>query len=495
MLRALAVIAALAATPAAAQQPAASEARIRADMAALSADAMQGRKPGTKGEQLALGYVRRAFEQAGLKPGAKDGWLQPVALVERSPVSATLEAQAGGETLDISRDAILIGRSAQESMKGALAYAGFAVAADPALKERIVLYRDADAPGASAGPSPTDAFSRYAALDGASIALAIVDDAGFETQRRRTHGAMGLASEDRFLVRGFIRESAARRLLAAAGEDLTALDARAAQPDFRAVRIAATIEASARTAVRAFTSHNLIGRIDGVKRPDEAVVYTAHWDSFGLCRPGESDPLCNGAVDNASGVAGMIELARMFQAGPRPDRTILFVATTAEEQGLLGARAYAAAPPVSLARTVAAFNIDTIALYPRGNPAGFVGAGLTTADETFAAAAAAQGRKLDTGAGARIVLKSSDAWAMLRAGVPAYILSGVIARDGPDKGRTFLSYVGSRYHGPDDEMSDALPMGGAAEEIELVHAAGRIYSAADAKLDFLPASPFQRPLP
>ena len=136
-------------------------------------------------------------------------------------------------------------------------------------------------------------------------------------------------------------------------------------------------DAKVTTDITEFTSHNVAGVLKGAKQPDEYILYTAHWDSFGSCRPGEADEICNGAIDNASGVAGMIELARAFAAGPRPDRSVLFLATTAEEMGLAGSRQFARTPLVPLSRTVAEFNLDVIVLYDRGNTAGFVGAGLT----------------------------------------------------------------------------------------------------------------------
>jgi Zn-dependent M28 family amino/carboxypeptidase len=490
---ALVALTLLAAGPALAA-PAASPERMGRVMTELSADAMEGRKPGTTGEDKALAYIEKAFADAGLKPAGKGGWLQPVALGERSPVSGTLSFHAGGQTLDLGAEAMLLGKQAQEAVRGApVVYAGFATTAAP-VKGAVVLFRNADQPG-QPYPTATDFASRFGnlAAGGARVILEVIDDAAWETMSGRQKDAIDLVALSPFAIRGLIRASTAQKILAAGGLDLKMLDAQAAQPGFKPVALKATADVAATTKVKLFTSHNVVGRIRGARQPDQAVVYTAHWDSFGHCRDTGADQLCNGAIDNASGIAGLIETARLFKAGPAPDRTVLFVATTAEERGLLGARAYARAPIVPLAKTVAAFNIDTITFYGRGVPAGYMGGGLTTADPMMTKLAAGQGRTLDTGAGVKMILKSSDAWAMLRAGVPAYIVSGAIARTGPDKGKAFLDYVGSRYHGPADEMRPDIPLDGAAEDVELGYQAGLAFAGADARIDFLPGVPFSRP--
>ncbi len=245
------------------------------------------------------------------------------------------------------------------------------------------------------------------------------------------------------------------------------------------------------TDIARFTSHNVAGVLKGAKQPDEYVMYTAHWDSFGRCRPGEADEICNGAIDNASGTAGMIELARAFASGPRPDRSVLFLATTAEEMGLAGSRQYARTPLVPLANTVVEFNLDVIVLYDRGNTAGFVGAGLTDADSVFEALAAVQGRKLDTGQLTRMVLRSSDMWSLLIAGVPSFILSGAIGT-GAEGSKPFHSYLATRYHQPGDEFLASMPMGGAVEEVELLYAAGLYCAKAGTRVEFRAGSVFQR---
>ena len=276
-------------------------------------------------------------------------------------------------------------------------------------------------------------------------------------------------------MRGIISESAAKRVLEAAGMSLGELEAKAAEPGFLGTALPLGADVQVSTDITEFTSHNVAGVLKGARQPGEYVLYTAHWDSFGRCRPGEADEICNGAIDNASGTAGMIELARAFAAGPRPDRSVLFLATTAEEMGLAGSRQYARTPLVPLTQTVVEFNLDVIVLYDRGNTVGFVGAGLTDADSVFERLVTAQGLTLETGPLTRMVVRSSDAWSLLMAGVPSFILSGAIG-SGPQGSQAFHDYLATRHHQPSDEFQASMPMGGAVEEVELLYSVGWYYA-------------------
>ena len=461
--------------------PAISEARIRADMAVLASDSFAGRKPGTLGERLTTAFIIGRLTAAGVVPANGGAWLQPLALEVRRMRSARLTVRAAdASVMDLSGDVAMVAASSSLTLVGLdvrdAAYvgdAGAAVGADSHHCGVLALYRDADPPELRQ-PQPTDALTRLANLGRAGTcgALAIVaDDVFLRRKAAFDEGVATLVSDPGLVVRGIIRESAARRVLAASGP-LTA--------DLEVV-----------TEVASVTSHNVIGILRGAARPDEYLLYTAHWDGFGRCRPGEADEICNGAIDNASGTAGLLELARAFAGGPRPDRSVVFLFTTAEEMGLAGSREYARRPVVPLARTMAAFNLDVIALYPRGNTVGFVGAGLTDADSVFARLAAAQGRTLDSGPLTRMVLRSSDMWSLLMAGVPAFILSGAIGGS-PSGTPAFRDYLATRYHGPEDELLDDLPMGGAAEEVELLYAVGRHFGGAGTSVTFMPGSTFQR---
>ena len=478
-----------------------SETRIAHDMAVLSSDSFGGRAPGTEGEAKSVDYIQRAFSEAGLKPGAPGKrWLQPLPMAARTPVTSHVVVHAGDQTLDIGDNLVLLGKRAKEAISAPLAYAGYAIKTPKlgqarAARGALALYREEDQPGRSF-PQPTFDFTRTDALvaAGAEAALAIVDDKTFD-MRRAQRDIMALETDFPFAVRGFIRESAARQLLAAAGADLATLDTLATSPDFQPIAIQGRLTASASTEVRKFESHNVIGILVGHKSPTQAIAYLAHWDAFGECRPKEVEKICKGAVDNGSGTAGLLELARAFTVGPAPDRSILFIATTSEERGLLGSRAFAQAPPIPLKDIVTAFNLDTITVYPRGHAIGFIGADFSTADSIIVEEATAQKRTLDAGEGAHKLLKHTDAWSMLIAGVPAFHLSGTVAWTGPDKGARFLERYGPLSHTPQDEMTPDLEIGGAAEDLQLVYRVGLRLSASDVRVEFLPGAPFKRPSP
>lgn len=460
--------------------------RIRADMEILSSDSFGGRKPGTPGERTTTDFIIKRLTEAGISPAAGKEWLQPVKLVTRSMQGASLVVRSpAGDTLDLSEDVALVGSAHRSAMWNTyLTWGGYLTAGSKDMERALVLYRDSDPPG-SPQPRPTDWETRLALLKkaGAEGALVVVPDDAFPKRKAALEsGVTALESDPDFLLRGVISESAARRLLAIEG---------VSDGDPGTKRLGLRADARSTTDEFSFTSHNVSGMLKGAKQPDEYILYTAHWDSFGNCRPGETDEICNGAIDNASGVAGMIELARAFATGPRPDRSIMFLATTAEEMALAGSRQYTRTPLVPLSRTVAEFNLDVIVLYDRGNTAGFVGAGLTDADSVFERLVGAQGRILDTGGLAKMVLRSSDAWSLLVAGVPSFILSGAIGT-GTDGSKAFTAYLGSRYHGPTDEYLASMPMGGAVEEVELLYAAGLYFATAGRSITFKPESAFQR---
>ena len=450
--------------------------RIRADMEVLSSDSFGGRKPGTPSERMTTDFIISRFTDAGLAPAAGQGWLQPVKLVTRRLRSASLVLLGpDGTTTDLSDAVAMVGSEPSVVLNGVPVvwdeFVGKATASGAA--GALILYRDGDPPGLPQ-PQATDGLTRLAALAavGARGELIVVADDAFPKRKATLEaGITTLASDPTLIVRGIITESAAKRVVDAPAP----------------VRADAKVS----TGIVEFNSYNVAGVLKGARQPDEYVLFTAHWDSFGRCRPGDADEICNGAVDNASGTAGMIELARAFASGPRPDRSVLFLATTAEEMGLAGSRQYARTPLVPLGHTVAEFNLDVIVLYDRGNTAGFVGAGFTDADSVFERLATSQGRTLETGQLTRMVVRSSDAWSLLMAGVPSFILSGAIG-NGAEGSKAFHDYLATRYHQPSDEFVASMPMGGAVEEVELLYAAGLYYATTGTSIRFKPESAFQR---
>ena len=273
-----------------------------------------------------------------------------------------------------------------------------------------------------------------------------------------------LAREEAPLITGALSYPGWTKLLRAAGREQGSADA-----GFRAFEIG-TASLRAKTAVQAYRSVNVIGRLQGGARPDEAAVMTAHWDHLGLCRAaGALDRICNGAVDNASGVASMIETARGLAQGPKTARSLLFVATTAEEMGLLGARAFVREPPVPLKAMVAALNLDTVALAPRGSAVAVIGRGLTRLDPLVDEAARALGRKIDGSTAPNAFIARQDGWELMNAGIPAVMAGGAFSQPA-----LLDAFFASRYHGPTDDPAHAIELGGAAEDVALYVALARL---------------------
>jgi Zn-dependent M28 family amino/carboxypeptidase len=256
--------------------------------------------------------------------------------------------------------------------------------------------------------------------------------------------------------------------------------AAAAQPGFRAVRLPVRATLDVSTQVRAYQSNNVIARLRGRGRSGEAVMILGHWDHLGICgAAGQADRICNGAVDNASGMAMIIETARALAKGPRPQRDILFMGTTAEEVGLLGAEYYGANPTVPPGKLVAAINIDTVAIAPAGLPVAIVGRGTTPLDPIIDQTARELGRAVDSDLEANAFIQRQDGYALTRAGVPTVMVGGSFSDLG--KLGTFLS---GPYHKPEDDLSRPIELGGAAEDTALTIALVRkladpkVYSAA-----------------
>ena len=417
------------------------EAELREHIAVLASDRFEGRKPGTPSASLTTDYISAAWARAGLRPaGGNGGWFQPVPLVDSAAATGTVTLE-GTRTVALAADDVaIIGNRNQVLTRARLVPATLdAIPADIRGNIAVLTLTPQVAAGIERG-------ARRFAAAGAVATVVVVPTGPAWTAVR---GSLGRP-------RTSLATAAGGSVIAVNAERWNAALAQAGD----GARLSGTFASSART----YTSPNVIGRIAGTGRKGEAVAIIGHWDHLGpQCRPeGAPDRICNGAIDNASGIAVMIEVAERLARGPRPKRDILFIATTAEESGLLGARHYVANPTVPLSRIVALLNIDTIAIGPRGLPVSAVNRGNTPIDPLIDAAARAQGRPLDADLDANAFIPRQDGAAFTEAGVPAVMAGGSFA-DMP-KLQAFLS---STYHGPDDELTDALPLGGAAEDADL----------------------------
>jgi Zn-dependent M28 family amino/carboxypeptidase len=433
---------------------------LRRHVDVLASDAYEGRKPGTLGETKTIGYIASQFAALGLEPGAGNGsWYQPVRLASRRAGATRAAFAVNRRPVELgANDIVLVSARGVSRLADAPVWFVGRGGAEPLagadLRGAVVLMLF--------DPASTDMETRIAAL-GRAGAAAVVQVLGNDIPWASVRGTISGGREQLQRagdvdIQGAMPRAAAARLVNAS--QFTAAD----QPGFRAVRLPARATLDVTSQVNAYTSYNVIGRLKGRGTTGESVLLLGHWDHLGICRPeGIADRICNGAVDNASGIAVLIETARGLARGQRPERDILFMATTAEEMGLLGAEHFTANPVVPLRSIVGAINIDTIAIAPRGEPVAIVGRGTTPLDPLVDEAARELGRKIDSDIEGNGFIQRQDGWAFTRVGVPAIMTGGSFSSLA--KLGTFLS---GAYHKPEDDLKRPIELGGAAEDTDLL---------------------------
>jgi hypothetical protein len=445
-----------------APERAAIAANLTRDINVLASDEFGGREPGTDGETRTVAYLIEQLQSAGLTSGTNDpgsAWRAPVALVNTAPSGSDITFEIGGENIAVGSDQGAAFTTARRLLigRGQMIFVGFeADSIDPESIEGKVVVMLGE-PGASA--------ARRAQLFGAnpSAIITVVEDETAIEQVGRGYRRENviLASEEQKRLSGFVTHDAMR---AANGEaHWNALVEEAGTDSFSPGPLEATVSMEAMSNRREFTSSNVIGLLPGAVPGSGAVFLLAHWDHLGACGD-QDDLICNGAVDNASGIAVMLELTRRLAASGPHDRDIYVLATSAEESGLLGAKAFAAAPPIALESVIAAFNFDTSAIAPSGSVVGFVGEGRTPLDQVILEVMAASGRELGDREFAESFVRRQDGWALLERGVPAVFLSTAFSSQ-----ITLGPYLARDYHRPSDEIG-AIELGGAIDDL-LLHQA------------------------
>ncbi|QPQ55651.1 M28 family peptidase [Allosphingosinicella flava] len=434
-------------------------------MKVLADDSYEGRKPGTAGGKRTEAYLIAAFARMGLQPGAAHGlWRQPVDIVERHLESFTATWRAGRKATMLDGGIAWLGRQSKIGFDRApVIFAGHGTAEEldgRDLKGAVLLTLQGPVP-ANRRRLDTAALAARGAVGVVSILTAKEDWAKYRAYWLEDEAYI-LGSSP--IAEGILSSAEAGALLGMAGLSLDALRSQAAAPGFRAVKVKADVSLNLNTGVRPLDTANIVAKVPGSGRADEAVIFLSHWDHLGICRPeGAADRICNGAVDNASGTAILLETARRIAAGPRPDRSIYFIATTAEEMGLLGADALGAAPPVAKERIVAALNLDTTAIGPAGLPVAILGRGNHPAiDKVVDEEARKIGRKIDTDTEANVMITRQDGWALAKRGVPTIMATGSISDM-----NLLRSYLGGTYHKPDDDIAHATELEGAVEDANL----------------------------
>ena len=484
---AVAAVALLAVTPAALAAPARDDARVTEAQLAehikiLASDAFEGRSPGTEGEDRTIAYIVGEWAKAGLEavPGSSTPWLQPVPFVESQAISGAAKFRVHGRDFAIEDDGIILnGRDPAVSLADLPAvFVGYGVdgagKVNADVKGKLAIMLFDNAPFGDKLPRYRERRQMLGDA-GASAVLVIATDAVPWSELREAAGskAVRLASaKPGASVTGFLSLEAADALFKKAGQGGGTMREAAKSPDYKGAALPVTADFQTQSTIRSFASNNVIARLPGAKPDGKAVLFLGHWDHLGICgKEGDADRICNGAVDNASGIAVLIEVAKRLGSGARPDRDIYFMATTAEEKGLLGAHYFADHPVVPLRDITVALNIDTIAISPRGTPVATIGRGKPAYDAVVREAATKLGRKIDDDGEADAFIQRQDGWALGAKGVTSLMVGGSFS-DMP----LLEAFLGSDYHSAADNFSDKIPLGGAAEDADLHVALGRAFA-------------------
>ncbi len=505
----------------------------------MSSDEFQGRAPGTAGEDVTIAYLETRFKELGLAPGNPDGtYIQKVPLVgitgtEAKPLTITKRGETGtmkwrDEVVAWSRHAAG-GASIDQSE---VVFAGYGVEApeygwddfkgtDVKGKTIVVLVNDPPVPDPADsakldpkvfGGSAMTYYGRWTykfeegARKGAAAVLIVHETlpAGypFSVVQGNLNEKFDLAAPDQNMgranIEGWITLDAARKLFEMGGQDFDALKKQAVSKDFKPVALGLKASMGIRNKLRTIDSRNVVAKLEGGDPvlKDEFVVYTAHWDHLGVGQPVNGDKIYNGALDNASGVATVLEIARALkQAQPRPKRSFLFLMVTAEEKGLIGSEYYSLNPLYPLAKTAADINIDTINQWGKTKDISVIGLGASDLDDYLRQAAQEQGRTIradpepEKGSYYR-----SDHFNFAKQGVPAL---------DPDAGVEYIGktaewgkakrdeYTDKDYHAPSDEVKPDWDLSGAAEDAQLLLAVGYRVANADKLPEWKPGNEFK----
>lgn len=444
------------------------EAELRAHIEILASDDFDGREPGTDGESKTLRYLARTWFDLGLVSGTntpgKD-WFAPVELVERTPLASRVTFMRGKKKIALPEGAVFVVTSGLRGLvqNAPVLFVGNGTGPVPPRAElsgRIALMLDR----LPAGVEPSDRAGQL--LDGGAAAVITVLDGEHVLEdiiARRQRAGYALAGDSLGGdLEAFVSTTTAATLLGS-GNDVATLQKQASAPDFapRLLGFTATLEATSRET--RIATHNLIGRIPGRNPAAGAVLLLAHWDHFGECAsPPAEDLICNGAIDNASGVASITEVARAISRGRQLDRDVYVLATTGEELGLLGAKAFAENPPLPLGKIVAAFNVDSNALVPKGLPFTIIGRGMTGLDADIEKVARRMKRKVVADDSANIYVRRQDIWALMQHDVPTVMVS--TAYSDPERLNRFME---NTYHRPTDQAG-AIELGGTVDDVAML---------------------------
>ena len=504
----------------------------------LSSDEFEGRSPGTKGEELSIKYISDQFRSIGLKPGNPDGsYFQEVPLAGIKSDPKMVLAVAGKPPMELKFPDDFVASSARllpeiKVDNSDLVFVGYGVVApeygwddykgvDVRGKTILMLINDPAVPDPK-DPSKLDekmfkgkAMTYYgrwtykyeiAAQKGAAAAIIIheTEPAAYPWQVVRSSWAKENFELDNpnknmgaVAARSWITLDVAKKLFADCGQDFDTLKKTAITKEFRPVALNAKAKIDIKQALRSFKSHNVIGKFEGADSnlKDEYIIYTAHWDHLGRHPELQGDQIFNGAVDNASGDAAVIALASAFpKVGLAPRRSILFMCTTAEEAGLLGAKWYAEHPLYPLEKTLADINIDSMNVWGKARDIEDVSYGFSTMDDALDAAAQRQGRKaIPNSRPEKGAIYRADNFEFSKVGVPSlYIGKGEHLMSRPENGPLRSDEFDAKdYHQVTDEVHADWDLSGAVQDVDLLFEVGYQIANADKFPEWKPGNEFK----
>jgi Zn-dependent M28 family amino/carboxypeptidase len=510
---------------------------LLAHIKVLASDEFEGRAPGSKGEELSVKYITDQFKKIGLKPGNPDGTYTqqvPLAGIKSEP---RMSFVTGDKTMDLKYPDDFVASSARlqpeiKIEKSDMVFVGYGVVApeygwddyknvDVKGKTLLMLINDPPIPDPK-DPSKLDdkmfkgkAMTYYgrwtykyeiAAKKGAAAAIIIheTEPAAYPWQVVRSSWSKENfeldnpnKNMDAVSARSWITLDVARKLFADSGQDFDALKKSAITKNFQPVVLNAKANIEIKQQVRAFKSHNVIGKLEGSdpKLNGEYVIYTAHWDHLGRHPELQGDQIFNGAIDNASGVAGIIEIAGAFsKINPPPKRSVLFMATTAEEAGLLGAKYYAQHPLYPLQKTLADINLDTLNVWGKARDIEDLSLGFSALDDLLAAAAKQQGRKtIPDSRPEKGKIYRADNFEFSKVGLPSlYIGKGQHLLSLPENGTSKSDeYDSTDYHQVTDEVKSDWDLSGAVQDVQLVFEVGYEVANGDKFPEWKPGNEFK----
>ncbi len=485
----------------------------------LAHDSLLGRAPGTVGEDKTVAYLESQFRALGLQPGNTDGtYIQKVPLVGITVKGAPTLTFAKGATMKTLKwrdDYVAWTKHVAPSAaldKSELVFVGYGTeapefgwddykGADVAGKTLVMLVNDPPlADTAKFGGKRMTYYGRWTykyeqGMKHKAKGVLLVHEtvpAGypFAVVQGKTAEQFDLVTPDKNMSRsdieGWITLDQAKALFTMAGQNFDSLRARAATPEFRPVPLGVTATVRLANTLRTIDSRNVVAKLEGsdATLKDEFVIYTAHWDHFGIGEKVNGDSIYNGALDNATGTAGLLTLAKAFKAmSPAPKRSILFLSVTAEEQGLLGSQYYAVTPIHPLAKTAANINMDGLSTWGTTKDITVIGLGNSELDDYARVAATEQGRTLRPDAEPeKGFYYRSDHFNFAKQGVPAfYADEGVefVGKPADFGAQKRQEYTADLYHKPQDEIKPGWDLSGAAQDLHLFLAMGyRIANAA-----------------